>query len=348
MMRFFPLKIIFILFTTVVFAQEAVYVRGTGNLDNLKNRIVKIGENIIFNNYTAAYNSLSGRGLALTILDAETHQHISSINYDTFGSSSESDALAQALNNLGKGKIGILTSRDAWESNVTENLRDAALRLGLLKLSLTKGVPKQPYAAIFRGANAEFNNSMVIEVLQPANTNANYAVISTMLIEDSFVGNDISNGLIVANGNKNEIGLSLNHLGNVGIGLENPDSKLTVKGNIHAQEVKVDLNGVIAPDYVFKQGYDLWSIEEIESYINKNGHLPNVPAAEELEQNGLNLKEMNLKLLEKIEELTLYTIEQDKQLKHHEIRERELKKQLSEQRTSLRSLLKRIEILEKE
>ena len=57
---------------------------------------------------------------------------------------------------------------------------------------------------------------------------------------------------------------------------------------------------------------------------------------------------MNARLLQKIEELTVYTIEQDKQLKHHEIREKELQKQLSEQQESLRSLLKRIEILEKE
>ncbi|RXG11376.1 interleukin-like EMT inducer protein [Leeuwenhoekiella aestuarii] len=300
-------------FLNVSIAQKAVYIRGTGNYDNSKTRIVKVDGNVIFNNVPAAYNSISSRGLALTILDAETYQHISSINYDTYGSSSESNVLAQALNNISKGQIGILSSRDAWESQVTSELRIAAERLGLFKLSKSHG-HRNPYAAIFKGANNGFNNSMVIEVLQPANAQANFATISTMLIEDSFIANDIRSVLLKADGNKNEVGLALDYLGNVGIGLDNPDEKLTVKGNIHSQEVRVDLAGVIAPDYVFEKNYDLISISEVEKFINLEGHLPKIPSAEELEQEGLNLKEMNLKLLEKIEELTLYIIEQEKRL----------------------------------
>lgn len=100
--------------------------------------------------------------------------------------------------------------------------------------------------------------------------------------------------------------------GNVGIGTSSPDAKLAVKGDIHAQEVKVDLNGAVAPDYVFKEGYDIKSLDEVEHYIKQNGHLPNIPSAEEMEEHGLELGEMNLKLLEKIEELTLYLIEQQR------------------------------------
>jgi len=96
--------------------------------------------------------------------------------------------------------------------------------------------------------------------------------------------------------------------GNVGIGTTNPDSKLTVKGNIHAEEVKVDLS-VPGPDYVFKEGYDLKSLEEVQNHIQEHGHLPNIPSAEEMEINGIQLGEMDMKLLEKIEELTLYVIE---------------------------------------
>ncbi|MDG3581257.1 tail fiber protein [Galbibacter pacificus] len=98
----------------------------------------------------------------------------------------------------------------------------------------------------------------------------------------------------------------------IGIGTNNPDSKLTVKGNIHAQELKLNLNGSVAPDYVFNDGYDLKTLEEVELHIREKGHLPNIPSAEEMEEEGINLKEMNLKLLEKIEELTLYTIEHKK------------------------------------
>ncbi|QLE02045.1 hypothetical protein HX109_10945 [Galbibacter sp. BG1] len=100
----------------------------------------------------------------------------------------------------------------------------------------------------------------------------------------------------------------------IGIGTNNPDAKLTVKGNIHAQELKLDLNGSVAPDYVFDKEYPLNSLEAVEQHIIKKGHLPNIPSAKEMERDGINLKEMNLKLLEKIEELTLYVIQQQKEI----------------------------------
>lgn len=116
-------------------------------------------------------------------------------------------------------------------------------------------------------------------------------------------GNAIINGTLYTNGK-----LSIGTTG------DDPDYDLTVKGKIHAQEVRVDLDGAIAPDYVFYTDYDLSSLNEVEAYITKNGHLPNIPSAKQMEANGVNLKEMNLKLLEKIEELTLYTIQQEKEL----------------------------------
>ncbi|HUM67180.1 MAG TPA: tail fiber protein, partial [Chitinophagaceae bacterium] len=115
-----------------------------------------------------------------------------------------------------------------------------------------------------------------------------------------------------------------------GIGTETPDAKLTVKGTIHTQEVKVDLNGSLAPDYVFEEGYYLLSLDDVDAYIKVNKHLPEVPSAEEMEGNGINLKEMNLLLLKKLEELTLYVIAQNKRLAEQDNRitnlETELKK----------------------
>ncbi|SFC66376.1 hypothetical protein SAMN04487891_1197 [Flagellimonas taeanensis] len=109
--------------------------------------------------------------------------------------------------------------------------------------------------------------------------------------------------------------------GNVGIGTSSPDTKLTVKGKVHAEEVKVDLS-VPGPDYVFKEGYNLKSLEEVQNYIKEHGHLPNIPSAKEMEVDGIQLGEMDMKLLEKIEELTLYILEQDKRMnrKNEELR----------------------------
>ncbi|MDN4167080.1 tail fiber protein [Cytophagales bacterium LB-30] len=104
------------------------------------------------------------------------------------------------------------------------------------------------------------------------------------------------------------------HTGNVGIGTSNPDEKLTVKGTIHTQEVRVDLNGAVTPpDYVFESDYPLSSLTEVERYIKENKHLPEVPSAAEMEANGVKLLEMNMLLLKKVEELTLHMIEMKKE-----------------------------------
>ncbi|AXT50740.1 hypothetical protein D1818_07820 [Aquimarina sp. BL5] len=98
--------------------------------------------------------------------------------------------------------------------------------------------------------------------------------------------------------------------GDMGIGTNTPDAKLAVNGNIHAKEVKVDLVGW--PDYVFENDYNLPSLQQVENHIAEKGHLENIPSAAEVAENGLQLGEMNAKLLQKIEELTLYMIEQNK------------------------------------
>jgi hypothetical protein len=68
------------------------------------------------------------------------------------------------------------------------------------------------------------------------------------------------------------------------------------------------LNGA-CPDFVFESDYQLMSLEEVEAFIEENGHLPGVPSAEETEENGINVSEMNMMLLQKVEELTLYILQ---------------------------------------
>jgi hypothetical protein len=109
--------------------------------------------------------------------------------------------------------------------------------------------------------------------------------------------------------------LSINDDLNVGIGTTAPDAKLTVNGQIHTKEVKIDLSGAFAvPDYVFANDYKLKTLSEVDQYVKANSHLPEIPSAKEMAQNGMLVSEMNLSLLKKIEELTLYAIEQQKKL----------------------------------
>ncbi len=87
--------------------------------------------------------------------------------------------------------------------------------------------------------------------------------------------------------------------------------KLTVNGKVRAHAVKVYTDWA---DFVFSNDYILKSLEEVEEFIKNNGHLENIPSAEEVEENGIELGEMNKLLLQKIEELTLYTIDLQKQI----------------------------------
>ncbi|MBN2520193.1 MAG: LamG domain-containing protein [Bacteroidales bacterium] len=106
--------------------------------------------------------------------------------------------------------------------------------------------------------------------------------------------------------------------GNVGIGTDlssNPNNyKLAVNGTIGATEVKIENSSATWFDFVFQPDYNLIPITELEQYINQNKHLPEIPTTEEVAEEGISLGEMNAKLLQKIEEQTLYIIELNKRI----------------------------------
>lgn len=101
--------------------------------------------------------------------------------------------------------------------------------------------------------------------------------------------------------------------GNVGIGTTTPQNKLDVAGTIRCGEVKVEVVTGWS-DFVFHPTYKLLTLGEVEQFIKANNHLPEIPTESEVKQNGVGLGEMNAKLLQKIEELTLYMIEQNKKI----------------------------------
>ncbi|RIV46059.1 fibronectin type III domain-containing protein [Flagellimonas pelagia] len=101
---------------------------------------------------------------------------------------------------------------------------------------------------------------------------------------------------------------------NVGIGTTNTQGyRLAVAGNMIAEGVKVELQGNW-PDFVFEEKFQLMDLEKVREYIKENGHLPNIPSAEKIKENGIDLGDMDAKLLQKIEELTLYILRQQNQI----------------------------------
>ena len=115
--------------------------------------------------------------------------------------------------------------------------------------------------------------------------------------------------------------------GNFGIGTDlssNPNNyKLAVNGTIGAKEIKVETTSW--SDYVFDDNYKLQELKDLENYIKENRSLPNIPTEEEVIKNGINVAEMDSKLLQKIEELTLFIIEQNKKIEDLQIQINKLK-----------------------
>ncbi|MDH6252886.1 hypothetical protein M2347_002613 [Chryseobacterium sp. H1D6B] len=160
--------------------------------------------------------------------------------------------------------------------------------------------------------------------------------------ENIVIGNNIN---VLTSGGSNQLNIGnwiIGNNGTIGIGSfttqlpadgVSPDGqkyKLFVKDGIRTERVKVDIaasNGWA--DYVFEKDYKLMSLNDLEKFINKNGHLPEVPTTKEAIENGIELKEMNILLLKKVEELTLHLIDQNTELKSQKEEIELLKKQMN-------------------
>lgn len=93
--------------------------------------------------------------------------------------------------------------------------------------------------------------------------------------------------------------------------------KLAIRGKVVCEELRVKLYGNW-PDYVFQNSYKLMPLPALQSFVQKNGHLPNVPSAAEVKRDGIAVGEMNKKLMEKVEELTLYILQLEARIKNLE------------------------------
>ncbi|PWN68877.1 hypothetical protein C1631_012405 [Chryseobacterium phosphatilyticum] len=203
----------------------------------------------------------------------------------------------------------------------------------------TASVPLVGNTAIGTSALMDINNGSFNTILGNNSfmrtVNASYNVVigtnNAPLVNNAtgniYIGNNIaavgtspSNELNIGNwivGNNGTIGIGqyTTQLPADGVAADGQKYKLFVKDGIRTEKVKVDIaanNGWA--DYVFAKDYQLMPLNDLAKFIDKNGHLPEVPTTDEAIKNGIELKEMNILLLKKIEELTLYTLEQQKRI----------------------------------
>jgi len=208
--------------------------------------------------------------------------------------------------------VGIGTSTPTSKLEIYDIL-NMKLSLGVIPTGNTSSEPTILFSRWSGNDNKTYTSNSIHTLFSPTGSNGNNFGLAFSTIP-LHADNDFSGAvarMFISNEN-----------GYVGIGSINPDEKLTVKGKIHAEEVRVDLE--VPADYVFqkyytgksslKSDYVMPTLKEIEKFTKENNHLPYVPSAQEIKDKGLQLGEMSNILLQKIEELTLYIIEQNKKI----------------------------------
>lgn len=162
--------------------------------------------------------------------------------------------------------------------------------------------------------NPQFPLDVNGEIRIPVNTNLSFGTPDFGSGQGGWISYNSSGGYLVIEAIHQGVSflpVVLNPTaGNVGIGTTNPQHLLHVAGTIGAEEVIVTATGA---DYVFQPGYHLSPLNDVSAYIKENHHLPDIPSAAEMQAKGLNVGDLQVKLLAKVEELTLHMIQVDQE-----------------------------------
>ena len=215
------------------------------------------------------------------------------------------------INSIGNIGIGTITPNAKLEVQNTSTLGTAPGSNQLLMRVSSLG-----------GANYYMNNLWILRDNEPNSGWLSARLHDGISIDGSFLipGTDTRTWWerspfrdVQSWGNGNTTHMSLTE-GNLGIGTKDTKGyKLAVVGKMISEEVVVKLQASW-PDYVFEKSYQLLALKDVKAFIEQNKHLPEMPSAEEVQKNGVQLGEMNSLLLKKVEEMTLYLIEQQKQI----------------------------------
>lgn len=247
---------------------------------------------------------------------------------------------SNASNNYGMQFAGNFYDQDLWyrktNDNASQPWRKAVMETsdGKVRIGLNDTFSSDSSLRVFKSENTsvEIANSNGFLQIARSSCNGCYgANIGATVIRNLNINSQGSHNIIFSMPNNSNDGSTY-------IGIDDGSNGTWAKffnnatarfdGKIFAKEVEVKTN--VWADYVFNKDYQLLNLEEVEKHINKNGHLPNIPSAKEVIEKGINVAQMDAKLLEKIEELTLYSIEQNKQLKSQSEEINELKKQVQQ------------------
>lgn len=338
------------------------------------NAQINNGSNTLSNNSSSTGNSNTGSGSYS--FSAGSSNNVTGSNSSAFGISntvSGSFGLATGYNNLVSGNYSFAAPFGAKAQNTSSvaigHYADANANYSVAIGELTKTTGLRSLVFGYQ-SEAAGGYSMAIGT-HLKTTNGSTYILGKGVDGSNKLKNNISNSLVVGFYSDTAtlfVGPStgVGTFGKVGIATSSPirtfdvngmshfsdtmsigttktnGSMLAVAGKISAEEVEISLT-TTWPDFVFSTSYELNTLAQVEEYINQHSHLPNVPSAEEVAEKGINIAEMDAILLQKIEELTLYAIAQQKQLdKQNEAAENQ-QKQLDKQNKVVENQQKLIE-----
>jgi hypothetical protein len=283
--------------TGKLYGRGGVFSLGTENLTELTQLYMQIKpQNMAYGEICFRYGTADKKA---TIRSSYNETSGGNLEFFTFP---KDGITASRLLINGQGNIGIGTTSPQYKLDVNGTFFAKDALFG-------NNAPGSSAKFIIRGPNSPFGIESKREI------SFEFVAAGKSIIR-TFRGNSYGNYMQFLttddSGATPKVRLHIDKDGHIAIGSETAKYMLDVAGTIRAKEVKIEMNA--GDDHIFYSNYCLMPLSEVETFVKENKHLPEIPSEKQMVQEGLNVNEMQIKLLQKIEELTLYVIEQDKKI----------------------------------